>query len=83
MTLALTIVGTLIFLALWGLAWRKRPSFAFGIFFGVVGACAVVAIVWFSGMQRIPVWLPALPVIIVALTLFSFGFLAWRWGRTE
>jgi hypothetical protein len=83
MLLSVVILGTLLFLGLWSVAWRKKPSLAFGIFLGLVGACAIVAIVWFSGMQHIPVWLPALPVVIVALTLFSFGVLAWRWGRTE
>lgn len=79
--LSMAIVGSLIFLGAWSLAWRSRPYLAFGMFIGVAAASAVVALVWFTGMRHMPVWLPALPVALVALTLFTFGALAWRWGR--
>jgi hypothetical protein len=78
---SVAIVGALIFMVLWSLAWRSRPHLAFGIFLGLAGACALVAIVWSSGIRRMPIWLPALPFVVVAITLFSFGILAWRWGR--
>jgi hypothetical protein len=81
MMLSLAIVGSLIFMYLWSLAWRHRPNLAFGVFIGLAGACVLVPIIWLSGIRHVPVWLPALPLAIVALTLFSFGFLAWRWGR--
>ena len=81
MILSAAIVAWLIFMVLWSLAWRSRPPLAFGIFLGVAGACALVATVWFSGIRRVPIWLPALPFATVAITLFSFGILAWRWGK--
>jgi hypothetical protein len=81
MMLSLAIAGWLIFMVLWTLAWRNQPRLAFGIFLGIGGACAVVSIVWLSGIRTVPVWLPALPLATVAITLFSFGILAWRWGR--
>jgi hypothetical protein len=81
MMLSLAIGGSLVFMILWSLAWRNRPSLAFGMFFGVAGACIVVTIVWLSGIRSIPIWLPALPFASVALTLFGFGILTWRWGR--
>lgn len=83
MTLFLAIAGVLVFLALWGLAWRKRPILAFGIFLGVAGVCVVAALVRPSGMEHLPAWLPALPFAVVAITLFSFGILAWLWGRSR
>jgi accessory gene regulator protein AgrB len=81
MMLPVAIVGSLIFMVLWSLAWRSRPRLAFGIFLGMAGACALVGIVWFSGIRHLPIWLPALPFALVAITLFGFGILAWRWGR--
>jgi hypothetical protein len=83
MLLLLAMTGLLVFLALWGLAWRRQPVLAFGIFLGVAVACAGVAIVPPTGMQHMPVWLPALPVALVALVLLGFGTLAWWWGRGE
>jgi hypothetical protein len=31
-------------------------------------------------LKTLPVWLPALPFAVIALTLFLFGLLAWFWG---
>jgi hypothetical protein len=83
MTILLPTVGLLIFLVVWGLAWRKRPLLGFGIFLGMAAA-SILAVLFTpgpGGIQHIPVWLPALPFAIVALTLFAFGVLAWMWGR--
>jgi hypothetical protein len=80
-TLFLSIMAILALLALWGLAWRNRPILAFGIFLGTVGICVLAAIVRPSGLDHIPVWLPALPFAVVAVALFYFGILAWWWGR--
>jgi len=83
MTLLLSIIGTLIFWVLWGLAWRNRPILAFGIFLGTVSVCVVAAIVRPSGIQHVPLWLPPLPFAIVAIGLFFFGALAWWWGKSR
>lgn len=79
--LSVTIIGSLIFMLLWSLAWRSRPHLALGIFLGVAAACALVAVVGIAGLRHMPVWLPALPVALVAIALFTFGILAWRMGR--
>ena len=34
-----------------------------------------------GGMQRMPIWVPALPFALVAISLFGFGLLAWFWGE--
>jgi hypothetical protein len=81
MMLTAAILGSLIFMGAWSLAWRSRPYLAFGMFLGVAAAAALVALVWFTGIRHLPIWLPALPVALVATTLFTFGVLAWRWGR--
>ena len=82
MPLFIAIVTTLAFLVLWSLAWRSRPTLAFGIFLGTVGGCVLAAVLRSIEIQHIPVWLPALPFAIVALTLLYFGVLAWWWGRS-
>lgn len=81
MTLYLSIIGTLVFLLLWGFAWRKRPILAFGVFLGFVAASVVGSLAWPDRIEHVPAWLPALPFAVVAIALFCFGFLAWHWGK--
>jgi hypothetical protein len=76
----LAIAGCLVVLVLWGVALRNRPEFGFGIALGVALACVGVAIAPHYRLETIPVWLPALPFALVAITLFVFGVLAWFWG---
>jgi hypothetical protein len=77
----LQITGLLLFLVLWGVAWRKRPDLAFGILPGVVIAAVVAAFVRPFNMHNVPIWLPALPFAVVAISLFCFGIWAWFLGR--
>lgn len=32
-------------------------------------------------LEHVPIWLPALPFALVAVTLFAFGVLAWFWSE--
>ena len=83
----MTVLSLLVFLAflgllvLWGIAFWKRPQLGYGILIGVVAGCVLTAIFKPFAMHEIPIWLPPLPFAVVALSLFSFGFLAWYWGR--
>jgi hypothetical protein len=81
--ISISIIGMLVLLLLWHLAWRKQPTLAFGIFLGVASVCVIAAVFRPSGIQHVPVWLPALPFAIVAIALFCFGILAWVWGRSR
>ena len=83
MTTLLQITGFLLFLALWGAAWRKQPNLAFGIFLGVAIAALVAAFVRPFDMQHVPLWLPPLPFAVVAISLLGFGIWAWRLGRDQ
>jgi len=69
-------------LLLWILAWQRRPQLAVGVALGallvLVGGPLVRAL---GGMDHMPVWVPALPFALVAITLFGFGLLAWFWGE--
>ncbi len=77
-------LATLVLLGLallWLVAWRRRRPLAIGALVGVV--IAVVAIRWIKSMslETMPIWLPALPLALIATTLFAFGALAWFWGE--
>jgi len=80
----LSFAGFLCFLGLlvlWGIAWWKRPQLGYGILIGVIAGCVVTAMLRPVTMHEIPIWLPPLPFAVVAISLFSFGFLAWYWGK--
>jgi len=81
MATLLQITGFLLFMVLWGAAWRKQPNLAFGIFLGVAIAAVIAAVVRPFDMHHVPIWLPALPFAVVALSLFCFGVWAWFLGR--
>ena len=81
MAVWLQISGLVLFLALWGMAWRRQPNLALGIFLGVAIAALVAALVRPSQLHSVPVWLPPLPFAAVAISLFGFGIWAWVLGR--
>jgi len=86
MTSALSLIWfllLLVMLVLWGFAFWKKPQLAAGVLIGVV--CAALAAFLFRGIDfhEIPVWLPAMPFVLIAATLFGFGVLAWYWGKTD
>ena len=74
------IVALLVLLAVVGLTLRRRPQFAIGVGCGVVLAWLGVALAPAFSLKTMPVWLPAVPFALVALSLFAFGALAWFWG---
>jgi hypothetical protein len=69
-------------LLLWIFQWQRGSYLARGIAIGVIlvliGQPAIRAI---SSLDHLPVWVPALPFALVAITLFGFGLLAWFWGE--
>ena len=78
-----SIIAFLVFLVLWGLAWRNQIKMAFGIFIGiVVGVIAAMAMGPIE-IEEIPIWLPATPFAVVAIALLIFGILAWVVGDRE
>jgi hypothetical protein len=77
----LQLSGLVLFLALWGVAWRRQPNLALGVFFGVAIAAVVAAVVSSSHLHTVPVWLPPLPFAVVAVSLLGFGIWAWVLGR--
>jgi hypothetical protein len=73
------LLGVAIFVVLLGALWKASPK-------GGIGALIGLGIAWFlsgymtpyvTGMENIPLWLPPLPLAIVAVTLFVFGVIIW------
>ena len=83
MATLLQIAGLLLFLVLWGVAWRRQPNLAFGIFLGVAIAAVVATVFRPFDMSDVPVWLPPLPFAVVAIALLCFGIWAWFLGRNR
>jgi hypothetical protein len=79
----LLIAGFLVFLILWGLAWRRQPTLAFGIFIGVAMGWVIALAVGPISLEHMPIWLPATPFAVVALTLFCLGVAVWFRGDNE
>jgi hypothetical protein len=67
---------------LWIRAWQQKSRLAIGLAIGaalvVVGSPFLHAL---ATSDHIPVWAPALPFALIAITLFGFGVLAWFWGE--
>ena len=69
-------------LVLWLRAWQRGSRLALGLAIGTL-------IAWLGSLflqsrpvfDHMPVWVPALPFVIIAITLFGFGALAWFWGE--
>jgi hypothetical protein len=81
MATLLRVSGFLLFLLLWGAAWRRQPNLAVGIFIGVAIAAVVAAFVRRLDVHDVPLWLPPLPFAVVAISLLCFGIWAWVLGR--
>jgi hypothetical protein len=69
-------------LVLWLRAWQRGSRLALGLAIGAgiafLGSLVLQARPVFDHM---PVWVPALPFAVIAVTLFGFGALAWFWGE--
>ena len=68
----------IVFLVLWGFAWRGQPKLAFGILIGLlVGAAVAPFLGPYESIADVPIWLPPLPFATVTVVLLIYGFLAW------
>jgi hypothetical protein len=73
------LIGVALFVVLWGILWRSQPIAGFGVLIGLPFAWIISRLItpYFTGMQDIPLWLPPLPLAIIAIMLFVFGGLVW------
>ena len=80
------IIAIIIFAALlimWRIAWRTRPILGLGMTIGVLLAGIIAAVVGQPSFEKVPLWLPPLPFVTVAVTLLCFGILAWVWDDEQ
>ena len=75
----LWLIGVAFFVLLWGKLWKVLPAAGFGVLFGIFLAwiASLFLTPYITGMKAIPVWLPPLPLVIIAVTLFVFGVITW------
>jgi len=73
------LLGVAVFVFLWSALWRVQPKAAFGVLLGLLLAWIFSRLItpYVTGMTPIPLWLPPLPIAIIALTLFVFGTITW------
>ena len=73
------LIGVAIFVLIWGKLWRVLPAAGFGVLIGLPLAwvASILITPYVTGMKAIPLWLPPLPIVIIAVTLFVFGVITW------
>jgi hypothetical protein len=73
------LLGVAVFVFLWSGLWRVQPRAGFGVLIGLLLAWIFSRLLtpYGTGMTPIPIWLPPLPIAIIALTLFVFGTVTW------
>jgi hypothetical protein len=75
----LWLLGVGVFVVLLGALWKASPKAGMGALAGVFIAWILSYFIrpYVTGMTEIPLWLPPLPIAIIALSLFYFGFRTW------
>jgi len=69
-------------LLLWYFTWQRGSQVARGIAIGALLVLVAEPVIRAAGsLDHMPVWVPALPFALIAITLFGFGLLAWFWGE--
>jgi hypothetical protein len=82
MAASLVTLFALACFVLWIFKWQHQSRLAVGIGIGVVlGAIGASLVGAIGGIDHMPVWAPALPFALIAISLFGFGLLAWFWGE--
>jgi len=73
------LLGVVVFVVLWAGLWRSQPKAAFGVLLGLPIAWILSKLIksYVTGMNEIPVWLPPLPIAVIATVLFYFGIRTW------
>jgi len=77
------IIAVGLLVLIWGRVWNRSLELAGGILIGLGVAWVVYKFLspYLTGMEQIPVWLPPLPIAIIATLLFVKGALVWIRGN--
>jgi ABC-type sulfate transport system permease component len=75
----LWLIGVAVFVLLWGALWKASTKAGFGVLVGLPVAWFLSRFMtpYVTGMENLPLWLPPLPLAIIAVTLFVFGVIIW------
>jgi len=73
------LIGVAVFILIWGKLWQVLPAAGFGVLIGLPLAYIASLLItpYITGMKDIPVWLPPLPIVTIAVALFVFGVITW------
>ena len=73
------LIGVAVFVLIWGKLWQVLPAAGFGVLIGLPLAYVASLLItpYITGMKDIPVWLPPLPIVTIAVALFVFGVITW------
>lgn len=73
------LIGVVVFVLIWGMLWQSQPKLAFGALLGLPLAWILSLLIrpYITGMQEIPLWLPPLPLAIIAVVLLVAGVMVW------
>src|SRR6478736_6324309 len=65
------LLGAAVFVVIWSGLWKTQPKAAFGVLLGLLVAWILSRLLtpYVLGMTPIPVWLPPLPLAIIAPTV--------------
>jgi hypothetical protein len=77
------IIAVGLLVLVWGRVWNRNLELASGILIGLGLAWVAFRFLspYLSGMEEIPIWLPPLPIAIIATLLFVKGALVWIRGN--
>jgi hypothetical protein len=77
------LIGVAVLVLVWGQLWKRNLELALGILLGLPLAWLASKLLapYLTGMEEIPVWLPPLPIAIIATLLFIKGALVWIRGN--
>jgi ABC-type sulfate transport system permease component len=73
------LIGVAVFVVLWGALWKASAKGGFGVLIGlpIAWICSRLMTPYVTGMEEIPLWVPPLPIALIALALFYFGARTW------
>jgi hypothetical protein len=77
------IIAVALLVLVWGRLWSRSQELAGGILIGLFLAWVIFKLLspYLTGMEEIPIWLPPLPIAIIATLLFIKGALVWIRGN--
>jgi len=73
------LIAVAVLVLIWGGLWKSNLKLAFGVLIGLLIGWVLSRLMasYFIGMHEMPLWLPPLPLALVAIALFVTGVVVW------